>query len=81
MVVEDTGNRHENSEFGFKIKEELLEDEKEMLKSMSDIRKLDRTRLSCLKKVGKGKPFTEVRKVNEVVRREDVRQTERRDKG
>ena len=35
MVVEDIGNQHENVEFGFKIKEELLEDEKEMRKNMS----------------------------------------------
>ena len=50
MVVEDIGNRHENIEFGFKIKEELLEDEKEMLKNMLEIRKLDRIRLPCLRK-------------------------------
>ena len=60
MVVEDIGNRHENVEFGFRIKEEQQEDEKEMLKSMSEIRKLDRTTLPCLKKVEKGKLFTEV---------------------
>ena len=28
VVVEDIGNRHENVEFGLRIKEELLEDEK-----------------------------------------------------
>ena len=58
VVVEDIGNQYENVEFGFRIKEELQEDEKEMLKNMSEIRKL-RTRLPCLRKVGKGKLFTE----------------------
>ena len=53
VVVEDIGNRHENVEFRFRIKGELLEDEKEMLKNMSEIRKLDRTRLPCLRKVEK----------------------------
>ena len=33
VVVEDIGYRHENVEFGFRIKQELLEDEKEMLKN------------------------------------------------
>ena len=37
MVVEDIGNQHENVEFGLKIKEELLEDEKEMRKNMSEM--------------------------------------------
>ena len=37
VVVEDISNQHENAEFGFRIKEELLEDEKEMLKNMSEI--------------------------------------------
>ena len=32
VVVEDIGNRHENSKFGFRIKKELQEDEKEMVK-------------------------------------------------
>ena len=36
MFAEDIGNRHENVDFCFRIKEELLEDEKEMLKNMSD---------------------------------------------
>ena len=67
MVVEDIGNRHENSKFGFRIKKELQEDEKEMVKNMSEIRKLDRTRLPCLRKVEKGKLFTEVRKGNELL--------------
>ena len=49
MVVEDIGNQHENIVFGFRMKEELLEDEKEMLRNMSEIRKLDRTRLPCLR--------------------------------
>ena len=57
--VKDIGNQHENAEFGSRIKEELLKDEKEMLKNMSEIRKLDRTRLLCLRKVEKGKLFTE----------------------
>ena len=69
MVVEDIGNRHENIEFGFKIKEELLEDEKEMLKNMLEIRKLDRTRLPCLRKNKKGKLFTEIRNVNEPLKK------------
>ena len=51
-VVEDIGNRNDqNVEFGFRIKEELLEDEKEMLKNMSENQKLDKTRLPCLTKV------------------------------
>ena len=39
VVVEDIGNRHENVEFGSRIKEELQKDEseKEMLKNMSEI--------------------------------------------
>ena len=41
MVVEDIGNRHENVEFGLKIKEELLEVENEMLKNMSENRTVD----------------------------------------
>ena len=69
VVVEHIGNRHENVEFGFRIKEELLEDEKEMLKSMSEILKLDRTRLLCLRKVEKRKLFTGVRKVNYLLKK------------
>ena len=38
VVVEDIGNWHENIKFGFRIKEELAADEKEMLKNMSEIR-------------------------------------------
>ena len=71
VVVENIGNRHENVEFGFMIKEELQEDEKEMLKNMSEIRKLDRTRLPCLRKVQKGKLFREVRKVNELLKKNE----------
>ena len=67
MVVEDIGNRHENSKFGIRKKKELQEDEKEMVKNMSEIQKLDRTRLPCLRKVEKGKLFTEVRKGNELL--------------
>ena len=33
---------------------------------MSEMQKLDRTRLPCFRKVEKGKLFTEVRKVNEL---------------
>ena len=73
VVVEDIGNRHENVEFGFRIKEELQEDEKEMLKNMSEIRKLDRTRLPCLRKVEKRKLFTEVRKVNELLKKIELK--------
>ena len=69
MVVEDIGNRHENVEFGFRIKEELQEEEKEMLKNMSEIGKLDRTRLPCHRKIEKGKLFTEVKKVNELLKK------------
>ena len=69
MVVEDIGNRHEDGEFGFRIKEELHEDEKEMLKNMSEIRKLDRTRLPRLRKVEKGKLFAKVKKVNELLKK------------
>ena len=35
---------------------------------MSESWKLDRTRLSCLRKVQKGKLFTEVRKVDELLK-------------
>ena len=73
VVVEDIGNRHENVEFGFRIKEELQEDEKEMLKNMSEIRKLDRRRLPCLRKVEKRKLFTEVRKVNELLKKIELK--------
>ena len=59
VVVEDIGNQHENVKFAFRIKEELQEDETEKLKNMSEIRKLDRTRLPCLRKVEKGKLVTE----------------------
>ena len=34
---------------------------------MPEIRKLDKTRLPCLRKVEKGKLFTEVRKVSELL--------------
>ena len=37
VVEEDIGNQHEDVEFGFRIKEQLLEDEKQMLKSMLEI--------------------------------------------
>ena len=37
MVVEDIGNQHENVLFGVRIKEELLEDKKEMLEKMSEL--------------------------------------------
>ena len=37
VVVEDIGNRHKNVVLGFRIKEELQEDAKEMLKNMSEI--------------------------------------------
>ena len=73
MVVEDIDNRHENVKFGFRIKEELKEDEKEMLKNMSEIRKLDRTRLPWLRKVEKGKLFTEVRKLNELLKKIELK--------
>ena len=69
MVVEDIGNQHENVEFGFRINEELHEDWKEMLKNMSEIWKLDRARLLCLRKVEKVKLFIEVRKVNELLKK------------
>ena len=36
---------------------------------MSEIRKLDRTRLPCLRKVEKGKLLTEVRNVNELLKK------------
>ena len=78
MVVEDIGNQHEDVEFGFRIKEQLLEDEKQMLKSMLEIWKLDRTRLPCLRNVEKGKLFTEEKK-NEWAFKED--QIQRRGRG
>ena len=34
VLVEDIGNRHVKVEFGFSIKEELQEDEKEILKNI-----------------------------------------------
>ena len=40
-----------------------------MLSLVSKIRKLDRTRLPCLRKVEKGKLFTEARKVNEFLKK------------
>ena len=40
-----------------------------MLKNMSEIRKLDRKRLPCLRKVDKGKLFTEVRKLNKLLKK------------
>ena len=40
-----------------------------MLEKMSEIRKLDRTRLPCLRKVKKGKLFTKVRKVNKLLKK------------
>ena len=40
-----------------------------MLKNMSEIWKLDTTRLPCLRKVKKGKLFTEVKKVNELLKK------------
>ena len=69
MVIEDIGNRLENAEFGFRIKKELLEDVKEMLRNTSEIRKLDGTRSPCLRKVKKGKLFTEVRKMKEILKK------------
>ena len=38
-----------------------------MLKNMSEIRNLDRTRLPCLRKVEKAKLLTEIRKVNDLL--------------
>ena len=60
VVVEDIGNRHEHAKVGFKIKEELLQDENDMRENMSEIRKLDRTRLPYLRKIKKGKLFAKV---------------------
>ena len=40
-----------------------------MLEKMSEIRKLDRTRLPCLRKVKKGKLFTKVRKANKLLKK------------
>ena len=40
-----------------------------MLEEMSEIRKLDITRLPCLRKVKKGKLFTKVRKVNKLLKK------------
>ena len=37
------------------------------MKNMSEIRKLDRTRLPCLRKVEKAKLLTEIRKVNDLL--------------
>ena len=79
VVAEDIGNRNENVGFGFRIKEELQEDEKEMLKNISEIRKLHRTRLPCLRKVEKGKLFTKARKENELLKIESNDVTEDND--
>ena len=57
--------------FGFRIKAELLEDEKEMLKNMSKIQKLDRTRLLCLRKVEKGTVYR--RKTNELLKKTELK--------
>ena len=73
VVVEDIGNRHENVEFSSRIKEELLEDEKEMLRNISKILKLDRTRLPCLRKVEKGKLFTKVRNMDELLEKIELK--------
>ena len=40
-----------------------------MLENMSEIWKLDTTRLPCLRKVKKSKLFTEVKKVNELLKK------------
>ena len=40
-----------------------------MLENMSEIRKLDKRKLPFLRKVKKGKCFTEVRKVNELLKK------------
>ena len=42
VILGDTGNQSKNVEFPFRIKKELLEDEKKMLRNMSEIRKLHR---------------------------------------
>ena len=41
---------------------------------MSEIRKLERTRLPCLRKVQKRKLFTEVRKVNELLKKTESKE-------
>ena len=41
---------------------------KKMLKNMSEIPKQDRARLPCPRKVEKGKSFTEMRKINEILK-------------
>ena len=69
VVAEDIDNQHKNLEFGFRIKEELLDDEKEMLRNMSKIRNLDGTRLPYLRKVEKGKLSREVREVKELLKK------------
>ena len=69
VVAEDIDNQHKNLEFGFRIKEELLDDEKEMLRNMSKIRNLDGTRLPYLRKVEKGKLSREVREVRELLKK------------
>ena len=42
VVIGDIGNQNKNVEFPFRIKKELQEDEKNMLRNMSEIRKLHR---------------------------------------
>ena len=69
VVAEDIDNQHKNLEFCFRIKEELLDDEKEMLRNMSKIRNLDGTRLPYLRKVEKGKLSREVREVKELLKK------------
>ena len=68
MVVANIGRWHENVEFGFRIKEELQEDEKNAEKHVRDL-KLKRIRLPCLGKVEKRKLFKEVRKVNGLLKK------------
>ena len=42
VAIGDIGNQNKNVEFPFRIKKELQEDEKKMLRNMSEIRKLPR---------------------------------------
>ena len=44
-----------------------------MLKNMSETRKLDKTRLPYLRIVDKGKLFTEVRKLNELLKKIELK--------
>ena len=48
-----------------------------MLKNTSEIRKIHKTRLPCLRKVEKRKLFIEVRRVNELLKKTELKDVTR----